>query len=88
MNIAGQSFDISMPSQGAGVRGLIFGDPCFTSEYIVCVYRKPFDMFNRSTMIMNEIFKHEDVHFWVRDNSLLLMCPSTLFVHLVTVYRF
>ena len=63
--IAGETFDITIPAQGDGVRGLIFGDPCFTSEYIVCAYKRPFDMFNRSTAIMNEIFKHDDVHFWV-----------------------
>lgn len=65
VKIGDESFDITIPSQGEGVRGIVIGDPCFTSEFITCVYKRPFDMFNRSTSIMNAIFQHDDVHFWV-----------------------
>lgn len=64
LRIGNEEVAIAMPQQGDGVRGIIIGDPCFTSEYIVCVYQKSFDMFNRTVTIMNEIFKHDDIHFW------------------------
>jgi hypothetical protein len=64
LKIANENVDIYVPKEGEGVRGIIFGDPCFTSEYIVCVYQNDFDMFNRSTTVLNAIMKHDDVHFW------------------------
>lgn len=62
--IAGQSFDVYIPKQGEGVRGVIIGDPCFTSENIVCLYSKPFAMFDHLTGLLNEINAHDDVHYW------------------------
>ena len=64
LRVGNEDIDVYVPSEGDGVRGLVVGDPCFSSEYITCVYRKPFDMFNRSVTIMNELFKHDDIHFW------------------------
>jgi hypothetical protein len=62
--IAGQEVDILVPKQGAGTRGVIIADPCFTSEWIVCVYSKAFDMFDHSLELLNAINAHDDVSYW------------------------
>eukprot|EP00286_Rhodomonas_abbreviata_P023963 CAMPEP_0181299982 /NCGR_PEP_ID=MMETSP1101-20121128/6641_1 /TAXON_ID=46948 /ORGANISM="Rhodomonas abbreviata, Strain Caron Lab Isolate" /LENGTH=530 /DNA_ID=CAMNT_0023405177 /DNA_START=41 /DNA_END=1633 /DNA_ORIENTATION=+ len=62
--IAGETIDVSMPMQGAGVRGVMIADPCFTSEFITCVYGKKFDMFDHSIELLNAINAHDDVHYW------------------------
>jgi hypothetical protein len=62
--IAGQEVNILVPKQGAGTRGVILADPCFTSQWIVCVYSKSFDMFNRSLELLNAINAYDDVSYW------------------------
>jgi len=46
------------------IRGITISDPCFTSEYIGCAYKDSFDTFNGTTLALNTIFKHSDVHYW------------------------
>ena len=62
--IAGQQVDVLVPKQGAGTRGVILADPCFTSQWIVCVYSKQFDMFNHSLELINAINAFDDVSYW------------------------
>lgn len=62
--IAGQDVNILVPKQGAGTRGVILADPCFTSQWIVCVYSKSFDMFNHSLELLNAINSFDDVSYW------------------------
>jgi hypothetical protein len=62
--IANEVIDIYTPKQGDGVRGVIIADPCFTSEYIVCVYSKQFSMFEHLSGLLNAINAHDDVHYW------------------------
>jgi hypothetical protein len=64
LNIEGQEITINIPKQGDGVRGLIFADPCYTSEFIVCSYQNTFDMFNRLTTLLNAINSHSDTSYW------------------------
>mmetsp|Transcript_10997 Transcript_10997/g.16760 ORF Transcript_10997/g.16760 Transcript_10997/m.16760 type:complete len:515 (-) Transcript_10997:175-1719(-) len=62
--IAGEDFEVYMPPQGDGVRGVIIADPCFTSEFIICVYAKKFKMFEHLTELLNAINAHDDVQYW------------------------
>ena len=64
IKIAGQEVNILLPQQGAGTRGVILADPCFTSQWIVCVYSKAFDMFNHSLELLNAINSFDDVSYW------------------------
>lgn len=63
-NIEGQEIIINIPKQGDGVRGLIFADPCYTSEFIICSYENTFDMFNRLTTLLNAINSYSDISYW------------------------
>lgn len=63
--INNQNVDIFVPAENAGVRGVIIADPCFTSEYIVCVYQNKFQMFNHTIELLNAINSHDDTHFWM-----------------------
>jgi hypothetical protein len=64
-NILGENVNIYLPKENEGVRGVIMADPCFQSEWIVCIYQNSFQTFDRLTGILNAIFAHEkDVHYW------------------------
>jgi hypothetical protein len=56
--------DIYIPNEGEGVRGVILADPCFQSEWIVCMYQGKFSPFQRHTDLLNAIFAHDDTHYW------------------------
>lgn len=43
---------------------MIFGDPCFQSEWVVCVFQNQFQIFNRTVELLNAINGHDDVSFW------------------------
>jgi hypothetical protein len=62
--IAGEDYDVYIPPQGGGTRGVIIADPCISSEFIVCMYAKKFDTYNHLTSLLNAINSHDDVHFW------------------------
>ena len=64
LNIAGNNVDIFIPKDGEGVRGVIVADPCFQSEWIVCIYQTKFNTFQRSTEFLNAVFAHDDAHYW------------------------
>jgi Calcineurin-like phosphoesterase len=51
-------------SAGEGVRGVILADPCFQSEWIVCVYQTKFSTFERTTTLLNAINAHDDVSYF------------------------
>jgi hypothetical protein len=65
LTIGSESIDIFIPVQGQGTRGVLIADPCFTSEYIVCLYKKPFEIFDHLTSLLNAINSHDDNHFWM-----------------------
>ena len=46
---------INIPIQGEGVRGLIIGDPCYSSEFIICAYKDKFNILNHLTTLINAI---------------------------------
>jgi hypothetical protein len=62
--IGDQEVNIMLPAQGAGTRGVILADPCFSSQWIMCVYSQEFQMFNHSLELLNAINAHEDVSYW------------------------
>lgn len=64
-NIGSETVDIFVPVKGEGTRGVLIADPCFTSEYIICLYKKPFEIFDHLTSLLNAINAHDDNHFWM-----------------------
>ena len=62
--IAGKEVSILVPKQGSGTRGVILADPCFSSQWIMCVYSKAFDMYNHSLELLNAINAYDDVSYW------------------------
>lgn len=62
--IAGQEYTVHLPKENEGVRGIIIADPCFQSEWIVCLYKDKFQTKSRHTSFLNAAFAHSDVHYW------------------------
>lgn len=56
--------EVFIPKEGAGVRGVILADPCFQSEWIVCVFQDKFQMYDRTIALLNAINAHDDNSFW------------------------
>lgn len=65
LNIAGEDFEIFIPKEGEGIRGVLIADPCFSSEFVWCTYGEKLDIFNRSTALLNAINAHNDNNFWM-----------------------
>jgi hypothetical protein len=65
ITIGSQTFEVFIPKEGDGIRGILLGDPCFTSEFITCLYGKEFDMFNHTIELLNAANAHDDSHFWM-----------------------
>jgi len=64
LSVGGLAVEVLLPLEDAGIRGVIVADPCFQSEWIVCVYQKTFSTFSRTTELLNAINAFEDVSFW------------------------
>lgn len=65
ITIGSQTFEVYIPLETEGVRGILLGDPCFTSEFITCLYGREFDMFNHTVELLNAANSHDDNHFWM-----------------------
>jgi hypothetical protein len=61
--IAGEIIDVYIPQENEAVRGVLIADPCFTSEWIVCMYQNKFEIFNHTIELLNAINSHDDTHF-------------------------
>lgn len=59
-----ETIKVYLPKENDGVRGIIVADPCFQSEWIVCVYQTKFQMFDHLTGLLNAASKHSDLHYW------------------------
>ncbi len=63
--IAGHDYNIFLPNENDGIRGLIFADPCFNTDWVNCFYKQDFHTFNHSIELVNAIFSHhQQVHYW------------------------
>lgn len=63
--IGSETVDIFVPAKGEGTRGVLIADPCMSSENIICLYKKPYDIFEHLTSLLNAINAHDDNHFWM-----------------------
>ena len=63
-NIAGTEVEVFIPLENTGVRGVITADPCFQSNWIVCIYQNSFQTFNRTIELLNAINAYDDFSFW------------------------
>ena len=64
-NIGSETFNVYIPAEGEGTRGVIIGDPCFTSEFVTCLYGREFDMYNHTIELLNAIHAHNDTQYWM-----------------------
>jgi hypothetical protein len=64
INIAGNDIDLFIPNPSDGVRGVIIGDPCFQSEWIVCLYKNALQTFNHTIELINAMSSHDDFHYY------------------------
>lgn len=63
--IAGHDYNIYLPQENEGVRGLIFADPCFNTDWVNCYYKQDFHTFNHSIELLNAVFSHHrEVNYW------------------------
>jgi hypothetical protein len=58
-----QSFDVNMPEQGSGIRGLILSDPCFSGRWVDCKYGS-WDALNRTVLLLNALAESGDIDFF------------------------
>jgi hypothetical protein len=63
-SIAGKQFDIYLPKENEGVRGLFIADPCFTSEWVDCKYKDDYQTFNHLTEVLNTLSDRSDIAYW------------------------
>lgn len=63
--IGTEDFEVFVPARSEGTRGVLIADPCFTSEFIVCLYGNEFKMFNHTIELLNAINAHDDSHFFM-----------------------
>lgn len=64
LTIGGQAYNIRLPKENEGVRGIILADPCFQSEWITCLYKSKFHTKKVHTTFLNAAFAHDDVSYW------------------------
>lgn len=64
-SVGDESFNVFIPALGEGSRGVLIADPCFTSEFITCLYGKEFNMFNHTIELLNAINEYDDNHYWM-----------------------
>ena len=55
---------ISVPKVGEGVKGLIYADPCFSSEWITCLYKDDYQTFSRTPQLTNSFMSSDEMDFW------------------------
>ncbi len=65
ISVLGKDFNIFLPKETSGVRGIIFADPCFRSDFLYCQYGEKYNLYHRHTAFLNAAFsfKH-DMNFW------------------------
>ncbi|CAE8632029.1 unnamed protein product, partial [Polarella glacialis] len=56
LSIGGQQVVVDLPAEDAGIRGILWSDPCFSSKFINCKYADRFQTFNHSIAMLNAAF--------------------------------
>ena len=64
--IAGEEFNIFVPAENAGTRGIIVGDPCFMSKFVECEFANTWNMFNNTVKLIDAASAHgSDLGYWM-----------------------
>jgi len=53
VTIGGTTFDILLPSEGQGVRGIVIADPCYSGKWVSCQFGAKLQTFDRITGFLN-----------------------------------
>lgn len=64
LKIGGHDVTIALPPQGAGVRGIVISDPCFSSRWVGCQWGSPWKTFNRTIAMLNALASAGDIDFF------------------------
>lgn len=64
LEVAGTFIDVNLPAQGAGLRGVVIADPCFSSRWVGCKYAESWDTFNRTVLMLNALAGQGDIDFF------------------------
>lgn len=64
IRVGGNDVVVSLPAPGAGVRGVVISDPCFSRRWIDCEFSESWDVYNRTHLMLNAIAAHDDVDFF------------------------
>eukprot|EP00605_Chrysophyceae_sp_TOSAG23-4_P002897 GSChrysophyteH1.ASY1.ANO1.3192.1 assembled CDS len=63
------SINVSLPAQGAGVRGIVIGDPCYEPDFIGCIhFADNSTMKTRLPRLINAVAKSTDYRAIIGDN--------------------
>lgn len=64
LSIGGETVVIDLPADDAGIRGVFWSDPCFSSKWITCAYADRFQTFNRSIGMLNAVYADPSMTFF------------------------
>jgi hypothetical protein len=64
MTVAGVDFSVRLPEQGAGTRGIVWSDPCWSGRWVGCQWGGAWDTFNRSVEMINTLAEDPTMDFW------------------------
>jgi len=64
VEVGNTTVSISLPKQGAGVKGVFIGDPCFSSKYVNCLHAAGYDTLKRISTLLNLAGQDPEVSFW------------------------
>ncbi len=64
LSVAGKTVNIRLPKDGEGIKGVILADPCFTNDWIVCVYKDKYQTFKRVPELLNAMVATNELSYW------------------------
>ena len=64
VEVGNSTVALSLPKQGAGVKGVFIGDPCFSSKYVNCLHAGGYDTLKRMTTLLNLVGQDPQMSFW------------------------
>lgn len=64
--IEGQDFNVFVPRENEGTRGIMIADPCFMSTFVWCKYSNNWKMFQNTVDLLNAASAHgNDISYWM-----------------------
>ena len=64
LHIGGHTVSIHLPAEGAGVRGVVISDPCYSGRWVGCQWGQEWDTLNRTSRMLNALAAGGDLDFF------------------------